>query len=325
MAYGAIIGQTNDGGIYETLDRDNMIRIPAGADVNNYTTPGVYFIAFDDKNSVLNLPEFLYTGGYVSAFIVREGLYTGSQIIQEIYVADSGSPARYVKKIIRGRGTTSAGWCDWIEFYSTYNKPTAADVGAITQEQADARYLQRSGGTITGPVTMNNVFKVYDGYIDAVQITSSEGNLILGASSVVTLAPTAKTISVSNSRITNVATPTSNNDAANKSYVDQQIVAAGGGIVTGTYTGNGSTTGQTINLGFRPKAVIWGPASGISGMSGSSWGIEYYFVIDGITIGEPGSSYKDGAQIVSNGFMVYGRNDETPNNDGTKYMYIAFK
>lgn len=92
----------------------------------------------------------------------------------------------------------------------------------ITQEQADARYLQLSGGTISGPVTMNNVFKVYDGYIDAIQITSSEGNLILGASSVVTLAPTAKTISVSNSRILSLASPVNDTDAATKAYVDSK-------------------------------------------------------------------------------------------------------
>ena len=307
MAYGVITGQSSSmDGVYETLDRNSMIRIPADADVNEYTTPGVYFVASDDKASVLNLPEFLYTRGYVSAFIVREGLYIGSQIIQEIYVNDSYTPARFVKKFIRGRGTTSAGWCDWIEIYSTYNKPTAADVGA----------LPKTGGTINGNVEVRGDFIVESG---------------VGSLSYLDLTPTSGTsvrvngpLDMRNHIITNVVNPTDDNDAANKAYVDQQVVSAGG-IVTGTYTGNGSTTGQTINLGFRPKAVIWGPASGISGVEGSSWGVEYYFVIDGITTGEPGPSFKGGAQIVSNGFMVHGTGDDTPNNNGTKYMYIAFK
>lgn len=195
----------------------------------------------------------------------------------------------------------------------------------ITQEQADARYLQLSGGTISGPVTMNNVFKVYDGYIDAVQITSSEGNLILGASSVVTLAPTAKTISVSNSRIINVATPTSNTDAANKDYVDQQVVAAGG-VVTGTYTGNGDeTSGYTVNLGFKPKAVIIWATDGTSGGNGNIPFSDGGIILDTQPI-QSGSTIH--AEIVNEGFKVYtveSNNRPSYNDSKLQHTYIAFK
>ena len=191
----------------------------------------------------------------------------------------------------------------------------------ITQEQADARYLQLSGGTISGPVTMNNVFKVYDGYIDAIQITSSEGNLILGASSVVTLAPTAKTISVSNSRIINVATPTSNTDAANKAYVDQQVVAAGG-VVTGTYTGNGSTAGQTINLGFRPKLFAWYPASGLTSTTGGYDGpYGFGFIVDDDAVKEAMDNW---VEITNTGVIVYGKEDSRNNNANENKLYLYF-
>ena len=307
MAYGAIIGQSSSmDGVYETLDRNSMISIPAGADVNNYNTPGVYFVAFEDKASVLNLPEFLYTRGYVSAFIVREGLYPGSQIIQEIYVVGTSSSTTYVKKFIRGKGTTSKGWCDWIEFYSTYNKPTAADVGA----------LSKSGGTVNGSVEVRGDFIVESGveslsYLDLTPISGT---------SVRVNGP----LDMQNHIITNVANPIDDNDAANKAYIDQQVVSAGG-IVTGTYTGNGSTAGQTINLGFKPKAVIIWATDGKSGSNGNIPFSDGGIILDTQPI-QSGSDIH--AEIVNEGFKVYtveSNNRPSYNYSKLQHTYIAFK
>lgn len=56
-------------------------------------------------------------------------------------------------------------------------------------------------------------------------------------------------------RITNVSTPTSNNDAANKSYVDNAVSSSGGssnvsnGLLFGTYTGTATSTSAVVNIG----------------------------------------------------------------------------
>lgn len=56
-------------------------------------------------------------------------------------------------------------------------------------------------------------------------------------------------------KITNVSTPTSNNDAANKSYVDNAVSSSGGssnvsnGLLFGTYTGTATSTSAVVNIG----------------------------------------------------------------------------
>ena len=92
-------------------------------------------------------------------------------------------------------------------------------------------------------------------------------------------------------------------------------------ILTGSYTGNGSSS-NFINLGFAPKAVIISPTSCYQPAPSTMlrYGLETYTIL---TSG--GSRIKIGA-IDANGFgfTVYGSAPAT-NQSGTEYTYIAFR
>ena len=89
--------------------------------------------------------------------------------------------------------------------------------------------------------------------------------------------------------------------------------------VTGSYTGDGSTTNRTINLGFKPKLVI------ITGTSRSS-SYEAEALTRFALIGPSGASGTI-ADMTSTGFVVKNSGFQYPqlNVNGCAYAYVAFK
>ena len=89
--------------------------------------------------------------------------------------------------------------------------------------------------------------------------------------------------------------------------------------VTGTYTGDGSTTNRTITLGFKPKLVI------ITGTSRSS-SYEAEALTRFALIGPSGASGTI-ADMTSTGFVVKNSGFQYPqlNVNGCAYAYVAFK
>ncbi len=84
------------------------------------------------------------------------------------------------------------------------------------------------------------------------------------------------------------------------------------GIYCGTYTGNGSST-RSINLGFRPKAVILTNSDKMSNHGGF-----VYMAGDGQNTGA--------VQITNTGFSIAMQNGGYATNyESTPYFYVAFR
>lgn len=124
-----------------------------------------------------------------------------------------------------------------------------APSGGITQDQADARYLQLSGGVVDGPF-----FAELNG-----------GSIALSEGGNVTFASAKGSIGMRNNRISSVANPVNNNDAANKAYVDAlkptrltaTLSASGWSGNSQTITVNGvitDTSAQDIDISCADKA-----------------------------------------------------------------------
>ncbi|MBH1930147.1 phage tail protein [Serratia rubidaea] len=58
--------------------------------------------------------------------------------------------ANTTRTYIRYRTSPAGVWGPFQHYYSTENKPTSADVGAWSKNEADGRYLMKSGGQLTG-------------------------------------------------------------------------------------------------------------------------------------------------------------------------------
>ena len=89
-------------------------------------------------------------------------------------------------------------------------------------------------------------------------------------------------------------------------------------FVTGSYTGNGSSTYRTINLGFRPSAVLIGCSESTYTSS------DVVFFSTGTVVGR-----NNEFAITSNGFKVkegiYSNSNFFLNTEGMAYNYIAFR
>ena len=99
------------------------------------------------------------------------------------------------------------------------------------------------------------------------------------------------------------------------------------GYVIGTYTGNDATVrdgGQTIELGFRPQAVIVQRR----GSPTSPERTAATLVVDNVPIYTDYSTAETDKliEIINNGFTVYYTGSwRLVNEDNMLYMYIAFK
>lgn len=150
-----------------------------------------------------------------------------------------------------------------VEGYEAYN-----DLGQ--QIIGTAQYLPISGGTMQGPVNMNNnainnlstpnvsTDAATKGYVDTV----ASGYLKLSGGTM------TGTVSMNNNKITNIPSPINNGDAVNKQYVDTNIQTVNNNInslllnyskiIIGSYTGNGGSSSlypTVINVGVPIKAI----------------------------------------------------------------------
>lgn len=103
-------------------------------------------------------------------------------------------------------------------------------------------------------------------------------------------------------------------------------------VKTGTYTGNGSTSGQAITgIGFQPKFLLIGNAATSNNAFGSVWKSEDMpassSVGESASLGENGRSASGNIQSLnSDGFTVGGSGTtglDSANTNGTVYYYLA--
>ena len=100
----------------------------------------------------------------------------------------------------------------------------------ITQEEADARYVQLSGSTMTGALNMGEqqllgVTNIVNGdtLTSSTAITLGDGSIAFDVNGTRVMSMYGSAINAVNHRIQNVSNPQDNTDAANKQYVDTSV------------------------------------------------------------------------------------------------------
>lgn len=141
--------------------------------------------------------------------------------------------------------------------------------GGMSQIEADERYLQLSGGTMTGEITFSNAAGASVNFPENQEIRYDDGDLILGkiGSKIVIGAEQVKLTSETNTatlqssdfffsrqtQIKNLRDPTEYDDAATKNYVDSRTpdilpISRGG-------TGVSSMEGTDYSVS-RPRGIV---------------------------------------------------------------------
>jgi hypothetical protein len=117
-----------------------------------------------------------------------------------------------------------------------------------------------------------------------------------------------------------------NTNASGGTYVAYCFSEIAGFSKFGSYTGNGSTNGPFVYLGFRPRWLMVKSSS----LAGSSWVIRdtsrsTYNNNDGVLIADATSVEATGwgLDVTANGFKVRDANGST-NSSGATYIYAAF-
>lgn len=110
----------------------DCIEIPANADLDNYTKVGKYFCGINARVSTLiNCPTTI-------AFYLEVGKHAG--VYQRLVEYNHATP-----KVFFRNKNDSGIWGDWHREYSTANKPTTEEIGA----------LPITGGTLSGDVIVS--------------------------------------------------------------------------------------------------------------------------------------------------------------------------
>lgn len=179
---------------------------------------------------------------------------------------DNGGLAHFwakVKTALSGKQDKLTGTAGQVVGFDAQGEAVAQDApeGGITQEEADGRYLQLSGGTVTGYIKSakeDGNSKTTVGMLELGTVTSSSE----GANSCIKLWPKEQDIDyysyedsktgayVKTNRviIRGVETPIYSGDAANKKYVDDAV----SGVLP-----SGGTTGQAL-LKASDGGETWG-------------------------------------------------------------------
>lgn len=110
------------------------------------------------------------------------------------------------------------------------NAIAGSGTSGITQEEADARYVQLSGSTMTGALNMGEqqllgVTNIVNGdtLTSSTAITLGDGSIAFDVNGTRVMSMYGSAINAVNHRIQNVSNPQDNTDAANKQYVDTAV------------------------------------------------------------------------------------------------------
>lgn len=105
--------------------------------------------------------------------------------------------------------------------------------GGMTQEEADERYLQLSGGTMTGNLVLSKHQSISGEEFDSIpkflvycRRRNHTGSPSTYEPKICFLEQSSVAFNLTNVRVVGVAAPENDNEAANKKYVDGAISAA---------------------------------------------------------------------------------------------------
>ena len=156
---------TNVGAISYGTDRTE---IPENADLNDYTNIGCYACSYNPNVATLtNCPtnrafllDVISSTGTTESF--EESGW--NSVIQRLY--DYTGPM-YFRRIEQVTGSTSPTYYDWEMVYTTQNKPTAAEIGA----------LSTTGGFVTGTIT--SIYNFRTSYITNSFLNGNSGGSLI--------------------------------------------------------------------------------------------------------------------------------------------------
>lgn len=157
--------------------------------------------------------------------------------------------------------TTPTGTAGQLLGFTADNKVGAVDApeSGLTQEQADERYLQLTGGTMTGPIYLNAVdspksilsIRGIPNAQSIVRVQTNRGATLFYFQSVNPLLyGSIVIVPESNNpdgpcRVANVATPISDTDVANKAYVDSKAPTS---VTVTLFSSSWSNNTQTVTV-----------------------------------------------------------------------------
>ena len=254
-----------------TLDSDSSFTINSSTGTNYLTISETFGGVNINEQLIINSPQTIFNS---------VGIVLNTQNIQ---VSQSGvqitgsDETSYLKlalptTISDALSITDAGTLTLTDT-AKQNWRTALDItdsSGITQDQADARYLQLTGGTLTGNLTVGTTSGAstisINGLMSFGQISTSESIAPLdtsvsfnykassGGSWTQIFSYNNTGILMRNHKITGLAEPTIDTDAATKNYVDEQIATVSGGG-SGDFMANGSVA-MTGNLNVGNHSII---------------------------------------------------------------------
>jgi hypothetical protein len=137
-----INGMAFDGGADINFGALAPVEIPTSADLNDYTTPGMYFAQFDSVAQTLaNTPTSI-------AFFLLVGKHKGAS--QQVTEYAPSNPKVYM------RNYTSGTWGAWYRVYTTADAPTSVSGNAGTATKwATARNVSITGGATAAAVALD--------------------------------------------------------------------------------------------------------------------------------------------------------------------------
>lgn len=244
----------------------------SGGTVNGYinfdqANSGIYFSKFQDEHNCYPTIRSTTIDGKVALSIYTNAHNGVNNTVYPIILTGVDTPKKfndaankiYVDGKLNNFGaeisneldtklTTPTGTQGQLLGFTADNTVGAVDApeSGLTQEQADDRYLQLSGGALTGNLTIKSGSLWLRGVDCGIwgSFNSSELNFVVSGTEVLKVnggsmsLPTGLTIS-------GVRTPTSDSEAANKSYVDSKAPTS----VTVTLTTSGwSSNTQTVTV-----------------------------------------------------------------------------
>ena len=244
----------------------------SGGTVNGYinfdqANSGIYFSKFQDEHNCYPTIRSTTIDGKVALSIYANAHDGVNNTVYPIILTGVDTPKKFndaankiyvdgklnyfgaeISNELDTKLTTPTGTQGQLLGFTADNTVGAVDApeSGLTQEQADDRYLQLSGGALTGNLTIKSGSLWLRGVDCGIwgSFNSSELNFVVSGTEVLKVnggsmsLPTGLTIS-------GVRTPTSDSEAANKSYVDSKAPTS----VTVTLTTSGwSSNTQTVTV-----------------------------------------------------------------------------
>lgn len=183
-AAGTLLGMVRANNITGGANRNGWTALTSGQDLDDLTTPGVYYATSAIMASVVNAP---YTG---QCKVVVENTYANANNIQQTVMPGNATNVTYTRRGTNVTGS-SATWSDWNVVPTGAEVGEVANLGAKNLAPNDATTATVSGVTFTvnadgtikanGTATANLSFNIFSKALSALQLSAGQRIIMSGA------------------------------------------------------------------------------------------------------------------------------------------------